>query len=120
MTSAIRRQVSDQSGPKLVCDRRHCRSRRPRLLLGVSRQISDVDFVGDFDRIIDFNAKIANRALNLGMPQQELDGSTVPCAPVDQHSIGSAQGVRAKLGRIEPDAGHPFPDEPGIPRPWQP
>ena len=63
MTSAIRRQVSDQSGPKLVCDRRHCRSRRPRLLLGVSRQISDVDFLGDFYRVIDFDAEVTNCAL---------------------------------------------------------
>jgi hypothetical protein len=47
-------------------------NRRPRPLRG-DRRSSDVDLLGDFDRIIYFNAEIANRALDLGMPEQELN-----------------------------------------------
>jgi hypothetical protein len=39
--------------------------RRPHPLIGVLRHGSDCDLLGDFDSIIDFDAKMANRTLDL-------------------------------------------------------
>lgn len=39
--------------------------RRPSLLLGVSRQRSDIDFLHDLDRIVDPYAEVPHRAFDL-------------------------------------------------------
>ena len=44
--------------------------RRPRLLIGVSRQASDIDLLGYLNGVINLDAQIANSALNLRMPEQ--------------------------------------------------
>jgi hypothetical protein len=48
------------------------------------------------------------------MSEQELDCAQIAGAPVDQHRLRSARRVGAELGRIEPNAGDPFMDEPSI------
>ena len=72
----------------------------------------DVDFLRNLDRIIDLDTAIAHGAFDLGMPEQELHGSEVTGAPVDKDSLRPAQGERAELSRIEPDAGNPLLYEP--------
>jgi hypothetical protein len=42
-------------------------------------------------RVIDLNAKIPDRAFDLGMPKQELDGSEIACPSIDQRRFGSPQ-----------------------------
>jgi hypothetical protein len=42
------------------------------LLLDVSRQRSDLDLLGDLDRVIDLDAEIPNGAFDLPMPEQKL------------------------------------------------
>ena len=51
---------------------------------------SDIDFLGDLDRIIDLDAEISNGALDLRMSEQKLHGSEVACPPVNQHSLRAA------------------------------
>ena len=48
------------------------------------------------------------------MSEQKLHSSEVAGLPVDQHSLRTPERVRAELGRVEPDAGHPFLHEPSI------
>jgi hypothetical protein len=81
----------------------------PFSALGRARQLcpgtSDVDFFSNLNGIVNLDAKIANSALDLGMAQQELDRAQVAGSSIDQRGFGPAQGVRAKLQRVEPDAG---------------
>jgi hypothetical protein len=41
--------------------------------------------------IIDFDAEVSDGAFDFGMAEQELHGSQVACAPVDQCGLGSAE-----------------------------
>ena len=53
------------------------------------RGISDVNPFRYCQGVIDLDAKISDRALNLGMPKQELDSPQVACSPIDQGSLFS-------------------------------
>ena len=68
-----------------------------------SAKRSDVDLLGDAQRVIEFHAKVANRAVHLGVTQQELDRSEVASLSIDQRSFGPAERMRAIPARIEPD-----------------
>ena len=71
---------------------------------------SDLDFLGDLNGIVNLDAKISNRALDLRVaPRTQVAGS-----PIDQRRFGSAQGVRAELERIEADTGDPLADKAGV------
>ena len=58
--------------------------------LKYSDKFSDIDFLGDLDRIIDLDAEISNGALDLRMSEQKLYGSEVAGPPVNQHSLRAA------------------------------
>jgi hypothetical protein len=45
--------------------------------------ISDINLFRYCQGVIDLNAEIPDRAFDLGMPEQELDGSEIACAPID-------------------------------------
>jgi len=51
---------------------------------------SDVDLLGYGKSVIDLNTKVAHRALDLFMPQQELYCSQIASAPVNEGRLGSA------------------------------
>src|SRR5881227_2469168 len=55
---------------------------------------SDIYLFRYCKRVIDFDPEIANRAFNLCMPKQQLDGSEIPCSPIDEACFGAAQGMR--------------------------
>jgi hypothetical protein len=38
-------------------------------------------------------AEISDRAFDPGLTEQKLDSPEIPCAPIDQHSLGSSQRV---------------------------
>ena len=59
------------------------------------------------------NDKVAHRALDLFMPQQELYCSQIVSAPVNKGRLGSAQRMRPEA-RVQPNAGNPLVDEPGV------
>lgn len=44
---------------------------------------SDIHLFGNSERVINLDAKIADRAFDLGVAEQELHGSQVSCAPVN-------------------------------------
>jgi hypothetical protein len=53
-------------------------------------------FSRDLNGIINLDAKISNRALDLQVPQQ-LHGTEIAGSPVKSAALGSTQGVHAEL-----------------------
>src|SRR3954453_22568069 len=66
------------------------------------------------ERVIDLDAKIPNRALDLGMSQQELNGPQVACPSINQRSFRAAERMGTKQSRVQPNASDPLGDEAGI------
>jgi hypothetical protein len=58
--------------------------------------------------VIDLDAEIPNRAFDLGIPEQELDGPEISDPPVDQRGFRASQRMRAKQPRVQPDAADPL------------
>ena len=50
---------------------------------------SDVNFLGDLERVVDLYTEVANSAFDLGMAEQKLHRTQVPSATVDQRHYGS-------------------------------
>src|ERR1700722_1409386 len=75
---------------------------------------SDLSLFRYRERVIHLDAEISDRALDLGVTEQELDGSQVAGAPIDQGSLRPAQRVGAEQLGVEPDAGDPPRDEPRV------
>ena len=53
--------------------------------------VSDLDLFGDGKRVIDLDTEIANRALDLGVTEQQLDGPQIAGAAIDQRGFGPSQ-----------------------------
>ncbi len=47
----------------------------------------DVDLLGDAQRVVEFDPKVSDRAINLGVSKQELDSPKIASLPVDQRSL---------------------------------
>ena len=71
----------------------------------------DFCLLGYFEHVIDLDSKIAHRALKLGMPEQQLNGPQVLCAPVDQRCFCSPHRVSAIRSSIQTDRTHPRSDD---------
>jgi hypothetical protein len=52
-------------------------------------RFSDVDLLGDGERVVDLNTEIPDRALHLGVPKEQLSRAEVPGSPIDQGRLGS-------------------------------
>ena len=75
---------------------------------------SDVDLLGYGKSVIDFNAQIPDRAFDLGVSEQKLDGSQISRAAIDQGCFGTSQGVCAEAICIQPYACDPVGHKPSI------
>jgi len=51
---------------------------------------SDVDLLGNGQRVIDLDPEIPDRALDFAMSKKKLDGAKISGSPVDRGSLGSA------------------------------
>ena len=56
-----------------------------------ARLASNVGLLGDGQSVIDLDTEIANRALDLGVTEQQLDGPQIAGAAIDQRSLGPPQ-----------------------------
>jgi hypothetical protein len=74
----------------------------------------DIDLFGDGDGVVDFDAEIPHRALELGVTEEQLDRPEVSSPPIDERSFGPPHGVRSIGGRIKADRGHPPADKSGV------
>ncbi len=61
---------------------------------------SDIDALGDTQRIFEFNAKVTDSAVDLGMTQQQLNCSEIASLAIDFRCLCSAQRVRAVTARL--------------------
>jgi hypothetical protein len=68
---------------------------------------SDVDLLGDGERIIELDAEVPDRALHLGVPEEELNCPEISGSPIDQRRLGAPERVGAEQRRVEADAGDP-------------
>ena len=74
-----------------------CHARHPRAAAfwrrsGGSRSaLSDVDLFGHFQRIVDLDAQVADRAVEIRVTEQQLNRPQVLRATVDQRRFGAAQ-----------------------------
>jgi hypothetical protein len=75
---------------------------------------SDVDLLGDRERVIDLDAKVSDRALHLGVAKEQLNRPEVSGSPIDQGRLGSTQRMSAEQRRVETDAGDPLRQQAGI------
>src|SRR5262249_34716581 len=57
---------------------------------------SDIDLFRCRERVIDLDAEIADRALDLRVTEQELHGAKIPGAPVDQGRLCPPQRMRSE------------------------
>ena len=75
---------------------------------------SDFDLFRYDKSIIDLDTKVAHRTLDLCVAEQELHGSQIASAPIDQGRLGSPKRVGAEKVRVQPNVGNPLGDEPGV------
>ena len=52
--------------------------------------------------VIDLDAEIPDRALDLGMPEQRLDSPEIACPSVDQGGLRASQRMRAEPASADP------------------
>jgi hypothetical protein len=57
---------------------------------------SDVDLLGDGERVIDLNAEVPDGALHVRVPKEQLNRAQVSGPPVNQRGLGSPQRVGAE------------------------
>ena len=76
--------------------------------------ISDINLFRYCQGVIDLDAEIPDRAFDLGMPKQELDGPEISRPPVNQGGFGTAQRVSPEQLRVKSNAADPLGDEAGI------
>jgi hypothetical protein len=62
--------------------------------------ISDINLFRYGQGVIDLNAEIPDRALDLGMPEQKLDGPQVARLSIDQGGLCASQRMRTKQPRV--------------------
>jgi hypothetical protein len=62
--------------------------------------ISDINLFRYCQGVIDLDAEIPDRAFDLGMPEQELDGPEISRPPIDQGSFCASKRMRPKEPRV--------------------
>ena len=76
-----------------------------------SAKPSDVDLLGYAQRIVEFDPKVSDRAIDLGVSKQELDGPKMASLPIDQRSFCPPKRLRSVPTRIQSDDRHPVANE---------
>lgn len=71
----------------------------------------DFDAFRDCQRVLQFDAKIPDSAVHLGMAQQQLDSPQVASLAVDLRNLRAPHRVGAVLARLEPDGRNPVSDQ---------
>ena len=85
--SLIHASSTDSDHGKRFTRAESCRSGLGSGRAQLCPHISDVNLFSYCQGIVDLDAEIPDRALDLGMPEQELDGPQVAGAPIDQGSF---------------------------------
>jgi hypothetical protein len=75
---------------------------------------SDFDGFGDGQRVFDLDTEISDRAIHLGMSQEELHRSQIARLSVDLRNFRPAHRVGPIGTRLQPDRRHPVAHQAGI------
>src|ERR1043166_6759834 len=75
---------------------------------------SDINLFGNGEGVVDLNAEVSDGALDLGVAEQELDSPQIACASIDQGCLCPPEGMRTEDVWVQPDAGSPLGDKPGV------
>lgn len=73
-----------------------------------------LNLFADLQSIIDLDTKIANRAFQLRMTQQQLDGPKISCLPVDLGRLRPPKLMSAVFVWVKPNACDPLFQDTGI------
>ncbi len=74
---------------------------------------SNLGVLGKGECVFHIDSEIADRALDLAMAEQDLDGTQITGCPVDDRCLRSAERVRTIFTSHQTDPCHPFIDKPG-------
>jgi hypothetical protein len=77
--------------------------------------ISDINLFGYCPGVIYFDAQVSDRAFDLGMPKQNLNGPEISCPPIDQGSFCASQRMGPKQTRVQSNAPGPLRNKASIP-----
>jgi hypothetical protein len=72
---------------------------------------SDVDFLRNLKGVVDLDAQISHRALDLRVAEEQLNRPQVAGALVDQGRLRSTHGMRRVFEQVETDAADPLGNE---------
>ncbi len=75
---------------------------------------SDLDRFHNCERVFDFNAEIAHRAVHLRVARQKLDGAQVTGLAVDLCDLGPTHRMRSVGARLKPGRRNPVPNKASI------
>jgi hypothetical protein len=75
---------------------------------------SDLDLLGYGKRIVDLDTQIADGAFDLGMAEEQLEGTQISGAAIDKSCLGSPQRMRPKKAWVQSNVGNPHRHKPGI------
>ena len=70
--------------------------------------------LGNFERVVNFDPKIPDRALEFRVSEQELHSSEILSPPVDQCRFSATQRMGAVGSGVESKSTHPGPNNPGV------
>jgi len=87
------------------------RTRRPPPVL---KWFSDFGLLRHLQRIIDLDAEVSDRALQLGMTEQQVNRPEILGSPVDQCRLGPAHRVGSVIAGVQSDASDPGFHDPRI------
>jgi hypothetical protein len=80
----------------------------------LTRLSSELDLLGDGERIVNFDTKVAHGAFQLRMAEQQLNCAEIASLLIKLLHLGSAHGMCSVRGGIEPNLLHPAIDDSGI------
>ena len=75
---------------------------------------SDLCLFGDLEGVIHLDAKVLDRRLQLGMPEQQLHGAEILGATVDQCRLGASNRRGAVVSSVQAQFLDPVPKNSGV------
>ena len=75
--------------------------RRPLAVATRPRRLH-LGLLGDLQGVVDLDPEVSDRALQLGVPKEELNRPEISGPPVDQRGFGAPQRMGAVSRRVEP------------------
>jgi hypothetical protein len=76
--------------------------------------VSDFSLLGDFKSVVDLDTQVPHSRFQLGVAEQQLHGSEVLSASIDQRGFSPSHRMGPILGTIQTKLIHPVPENPSV------